>query len=61
MKGHLIDRLRYLFIPEESCCADRPGMRTPIFGGKRQAAVSFKAIFWAGMAITAALMLGKLS
>jgi hypothetical protein len=61
MKRRLSQAIGYLFMPEESTGAMPRAMVMPSPGRKYPERVSLKAIFWAGMAIATALMIGRLS
>lgn len=61
MTRRLSRLIGYLFIPEEIPFEDRLHLPVARRGKKHTAKVSFKAIFWAGVAVGAALMLGRLS
>ncbi len=60
MKRRLSQAIGYLFIPEDSVLEKtRTLAASP--PPKRLAGVSVKAVFWAGIAVAVALMLGRLS
>jgi hypothetical protein len=61
MKRSLSQGIGYLFDPEDSAGENPRTMPMPPPGRKYLAGVSFKAVFWAGTAIAAALMIGRLS
>lgn len=61
MKRSLSRRIGDLFHPEESGGAIRPNLQIHPVDRTLPSRVSFKAIFWAGMAVGIALMLGRLS
>ena len=60
MKRRLSQAIEYLFIPEDSIGKKaRTLAASP--AAKSFTGVSLKALFWAGMAVAVALMLGRLS
>jgi len=61
MKRRLSQKIAYLFIPEESLAEKPRTMLVTSPGRKYLDRVSFKAIFWAGTAVGAALLIGRLS
>jgi hypothetical protein len=61
MKIWIVDRIRYLFQPEESRWENQWTPRLTSPGRKSSTRLSAKALFWCAMAVVAALMIGKLS
>ena len=61
MGKRLLKKVGYLFSPEESLEGQRPVAIWLPAGRKNFAGVSFKAVFWACMAVATALLLGRLS
>ncbi len=61
MTRRLSRQIAYLLMPEESTAGIRPRLPVNPGGSKKLTTISFKALFWAGMAVCTALMLGRLS
>ena len=60
MKRRLSQAIGYLFIPVDST-GEKAWTHMASTAPKRFTGVSLKAVFWAGMAVAAALMIGRLS
>lgn len=61
MKKWLLDRIKYLFLPEESRWEGQWAAKMTPPGRASSTRLSFKAVFWCGMAVAVSLMLGKLA